>query len=133
MKRVLFGILLFAFLAIFSVVLSAGTVSSNEDEPPEKVQSIVDKANAKVEENIEKAVTQSEKVIAKYEAGKISIEEKEAKVQAIIENLVTKTNEITTKAIEKCEKHGAVVECEWVEVIIDGQVVMVDPIRIVGW
>lgn len=154
MKKLFFGLTVFGFLFIFSMMISAGTVEMAEYDGTiettendgttngtetdiiknqEKAIKIVNKANAKVEQIIDKALLKAETIVTKYENGKISLEDKDVKIEALVVKLQTKAKSITERAMAKATDLGVIVECEWVEVTIDGNVYLVDPIRIVGW
>ena len=51
----------------------------------------------------------------------------------IIEMLLHVTNKISAGGINALEELGFVAVCTYVEVIIDGQVVLVDPIEVFNW
>ena len=84
-----------------------------------KIIRIAEKANDDVDKEIAKAQEQA----AKAKKGK--------DIDRIIEKLLEKTERITAKAIEKIQKLGGEAECEYVEVLVGGRTVLVDPLRIV--
>lgn len=142
MKRII-G-LVFVLVLMFSISVSAqvttdstvtevtSEVSEASTENLEKVEAIVDKANEKIEKKIDNAVAKSERIVAKYENDKLTEAEKDAKIDELVTGLIDKTNAISLKARTRCEKLGYTVECEWIEVEIDGQIILVDPLYIVG-
>lgn len=138
MKRVIS--LVFVLTLLFSISVSAqvtyeaseaATIEASE-ENLEKVEAIVDKANQRIEKKINNAVEKSQRIVAKFEDGKLTEAEKDTKINELVTTLIDKTNAISQKSRTRCEKLGYTVECEWIEVEIDGNVVMVDPLYIVG-
>ncbi len=98
------------------VVLLIGNISFADNISD--VQKAVDKTNIKIEKEIDKAVTKSLK--------ETSLE----KIEQIINKLLDKTNDMSAKMVEKAAESGVVVVCEWVPVEINGQIIMVDPLRV---
>ena len=84
-----------------------------------KIIRIAEKANDDVDKEIAKAQEQAEKA------------KKAADLDRIIEKLLEKTERTVSKAIEQIERLGGEAECEYVEVLIGGRSVLVDPLRIV--
>lgn len=98
------------------------TVEQQEFHPGSaeaKIIRIAEKANDDVDKEIAKAQKQADK--AKMEKD----------IDCIIKKLLEKTERITAKAIEKIERLGGDAECEYVEVLVGGRTVLVDPLRIV--
>ena len=84
-----------------------------------KIKAIAESANAQVSLEVKKAQAK-----AKY------INNQKV-VDIIIKNLVDKTTKITKKAIDKIDRLGGEAVCEWTAVEVGGQIVMIDPIRII--
>lgn len=97
-------------MMVFNVVAFADTVGVDE---------LVANANQEIEELILDAQ-------AKAEA-------KPDKTEKIIEKLLDKTQKISDKTVEKGEALGVEILCEYVEVEINGIIVLVDPLTVVGW
>ncbi len=54
-------------------------------------------------------------------------------INKIIDELVKDTNKLADKMIEEAAKVGIQVVCEYVEVEIGGQTVLIDPLRVIGF
>jgi vacuolar-type H+-ATPase subunit D/Vma8 len=108
----------------------------------------VDETNQKIEEMIDKAIEDAENAINAYKEevksnnkdsegiGHTIKDKKDAlnkEIQRIIERLVTDTNELAAKMVSKAAEAGIIVECEYVEVEIGNQKVLVDPLIVVGF
>jgi len=103
-----------------------------QDKALIQAQAIVDKANKEIQDVIDTTCLKAEGVLAKYNAGKFTLEEKDAKINGLIDKMIDKTNKISLKAQKQAAKLGIKVECSLIEVIIDDRSIMVDPIFIVG-
>ncbi len=111
---------IFGFLFLFDVNANA-SVSTHQE-----VVEIVEKANAKIDDEIEKAIEKAEKLDdqdKKYDE----------KLDKIIVLLLDKTYDISSKTIENLEKDGIEAECYHQLVIIGDRMVYVDPIRVHSW
>ena len=97
----------------------------------EKVVSEVDKTNTEIDKMISKAVEKTDKAMEKdiYEL----TSRLEPRIEKIIDELINDTNKKAAKMIEKAADKGFVVVCEMVEVEIGGQVILIDPLRIIGF
>lgn len=127
MQKIKFLTVTLILLLVCSTV-SYGKVISAE----EQAQQIVDQANLQIDEVIASTLSKTDMIIEKYDQNLITLEEKNAKIEKLIEKMVDKTNKISKKAQKSAAKLGVTVECELIEVLIDGQVILVDPIFIVG-
>ncbi|MGH4119599.1 hypothetical protein [Clostridium sp.] len=115
----------------------------------DKIIKNVEQTNKQINEEIEKAVYDSQKVLNKYnvdlkilEEGKDNVTNKNDKkiqelkekytkeIDEIINNLLKVTNKMSAKTIKAAAKEGVAVYCEWIEVTIGGRTILVDPIRI---
>lgn len=85
----------------------------------EKILAIGEEANASIYKEIDKAIV------------KVDQAENNQEIDKIIQDLIKKTNKITAVSIAKIEKLGGEAVCEWVEVEIGGQTILIDPIRII--
>lgn len=118
-KSISFIVLL---IILFSLIITPMAVYADEMNI-DKVQSIVDKAN----EDIEKEIKKAQKDVDKYADKGF-----DDKISERIDDLVNVTNEISEKAVEDSAEYDVEVECEYVEVIIGDESVLIDPLRIVG-
>lgn len=101
---------------ILLVMLMMTNISFADDAT--NVLNAIDKTNVKIENEIEKAVSKS------FE--ETSLE----KINTIIVKLLDKTNDMSAKMVEKAAESGIVVVCDWVPVEINGEIIMVDPLRV---
>lgn len=127
MTKIKFLSVTLLLLLIFSNVSYGSVVSSQE-----QVQQIVTQANTQINEVIAATLEKSTKVIEKYQQHKITLEEKDEKIAELIETMIVRTNKISCRAQKNAAKLGVKVECQLIEVIIDDQVILVDPIFIIG-
>lgn len=118
---------------VLTIVLVVGLfvptsfAATNQDY--KMIVSEVEETNEKIEELIEEAIEDAEEVLSSNKSqSKIDKE-----ITKIIEKLVKETDKIAGKMIEKAAKVGILIECEYVEVIIGNQKVLIDPLRIVGF
>jgi len=95
-----------------------GLLSCVSADGDSKTIEMMDKTDAKIYAEIEKAV------------GKVDKEN--ADLDKIIEALIEKTEKIADKMVEKAAKDGVLVEKTYIEVEIGGRIVLVDPLRVVG-
>ncbi|XMB87185.1 hypothetical protein RJG79_05130 [Mycoplasmatota bacterium WC44] len=118
MKKLLLSLLLVAMISIVLPITnaSAGEVDQTEDYVEALI--IAEKANEKILDEIHKA------------QGKALESDND---EIIIAKLIEKTNEISLEARNKIGVLGIDSECTYVAYEIDGQTVMVDPIRVLGW
>lgn len=87
-----------------------------------KAEAIIDKANAEIKFEACKTKTVCELLVS------VGFDGSDPVIQLLINNLVNKTNRIAEKAINKCKKLGVRVICEYEEIIIAGNVVLIDPL-----
>ncbi len=127
MKKIASLMLVIVFMMSFGVVANAEV-----SEELEQVYVAVNEANNDIQEYIDEAVEESEEVIAEYENGDLTLDEKEEAIDAIVDDLLDTTNTIAAECKAEAEELGYDVICVLVEVMIDGRSVMVDPL-IVGW
>ncbi|QVK16842.1 hypothetical protein KHQ81_07930 [Mycoplasmatota bacterium] len=120
MKKVLTLLFLVLGFAFMSQVSAEAKVTTYED-----AVKVVDKANEKIEAEIEKAIAKEAKLSdnSKYDE----------KLDKIIIKLQNKTTRIADKTIEKLEKDGFIVICEYQKVTIGNRVIEIDPLRIHYW
>lgn len=85
----------------------------------EKILTIGDNSNLRITMEIEKALIKAESITDAEE------------MNVLIRNLLKKTEQISAVSIEKIDRLGGEAICELIEVEIGGQVIWVDPIRIV--
>lgn len=111
---------LMCFLLVLIFMMSLVTVAWAD-------VNISDKDYAKVEQHVEKA---NEKIYDLVIKAQDQADKKNANTEKIIDQLLKQTNHFAAKAIEFGEKYGIIVECEYVEVEIGGQTVIIDPLRI---
>ncbi len=109
-----------SLMMVMAVAMSFATMgvgATNDTKAEEKVTKIVEKANTKIDKTVEKA---KEKANDKND-------------EKVIEKLVEKTDKVAEQAVDQTAKNGAVIECEYVTVIINGQEVLVDPLRVISF
>ena len=89
----------------------------------------VEETNQEIEELIQEAIEDAEEVlISNKSQSKIDKE-----IAKIISKLIKETDKLAAKMIKKADKVGIIIICEYVEVIIGDQKVLIDPLRIVGY
>lgn len=118
---------------VLTIVLVVGLfvptsfAASNKDY--NNIVAEVEKTNEEIEELIQEAIEDADEVLSSNKSqDKINKE-----ITKIIQKLVKETDKIAGKMIKEAKKVGIVVECEYVEVIIGNQNVMIDPLRVVGF
>lgn len=126
MKKIVSLMLVVVFMMGLGVVANAEV-----SEDLEQVYAIVNEANDEIQDYIDEAVEESEDVVAAYENGELTFDEKEAAIDAIVEYLLDTTNAIAADCKAEAEELGFTVKCVLVEVFIDGRSVMVDPLLII--
>lgn len=109
----------FLFVVLLLTLFSSAAYASNNNT--DKVNTMVERTNAAIDREIDKAAILADKAANDSE-----------KVTAIINNLLQKTNEMTERLIDKAEKYGVAIEKYFIEVVIGGQTVLVDPCHVVG-
>jgi predicted PurR-regulated permease PerM len=114
MKKLLCFLLVLVFMMSLVTVVWADVDIT--DEAYDKVEQHVDKANDKINHMVSIAQDQADK--------------NNADMEKIVAQLLKKTDHFAAKAIEYGENFGVVVECEYNEVVIGDQIVLVDPLRI---
>jgi hypothetical protein len=75
-----------------------------------KLEKIVDRANAEIERAVAKAQRTPENDVAE---------------------LLAKIDSIVAEVFAYGEMIGATIECEYVEYVVDGQLILVDPLRVI--
>lgn len=99
-------------LAALMLLLCAGALAETASEKEmDKLYDMVDKANEKIESYVEHA----------QETEKNDIDWLQKKVDNVVEPVM-----------KYAEKIGATVECEMTEYEIDGQTVLVDPLKVIN-
>ncbi|MGH2316568.1 hypothetical protein ACRC6Q_02315 [Planococcus sp. SE5232] len=143
------------FSLIMAMVLGTSAFAAEDFQPikyynaeevtPEIAKALieVEETNAKIFNEIEKAVVKYEKMHDKYNEELIKHQDsaKQAKLTAnyekksdeLISQLKVKTEKMTLKGIEKAEKAGLVVEMYFVDVKFADRTEAIDPILVVGW
>jgi hypothetical protein len=107
---------------VFSLSVSPVFATLSEDEVEyEKISSGVNKTNEKIDKMIDKAVEDAE------EKNKID------KIDKIKEKLIDGTNKKAANMKKRAANKGIVVECDWVDVEIGGEIIKIDPLRIAGY
>lgn len=127
MKKLLAFILVALF--VFSTNLQSYAAVSSDLE---NTQEIVNQANEKVAQTIRKTQFKSNEVITRYESGLISEQTKDKQITNLIDKMLESTSAVSSKAMDKAKSYGIEVQCQYIEVIIDGQTILVDPLIIVG-
>lgn len=115
MKKVLGLTLALAILLSLSVPFVYA-----EDETLEIVIETVEEANEKIDELIAEAIEETEDKTNK-------------EIDNIIEELINDTNRMSEETINESAELGYEVVCEWIEVLIGGRIILIDPLRIVGF
>ena len=148
---------IFSILLTVSLFLGLSTsVFAASDEDYTKGLQLIEKANLKIDEKIEKGVAEADQLQANYllELGKVEAklesskddnefaklnEEKDKlttkyyeKLDEIIAAVYDKTLQLSTEAIAKAAEYGIEAECTWVLVQFADKSVLIDPIRVVG-
>jgi len=142
MKRtasfILISILLFS---IFGQTVYASETLSDMD----KVLQVIEQTNQQIEEEVVKAQTKAEPLYQEIlfleglrvkgmlgELIQARIDYLNAQIDIIIEDVVNVTNQMASDAIAYAAQYGIIVECEYIEAIIGGRKVLIDPLRVVG-
>lgn len=112
----------------------------------------VEKTNIRIENLIDQAIKDVEKEIRKHNQEIIKLQnlkenvnkdidkliyeselKLEIKIKQIIDCLIDDTNKLAGKMIKDAAKVGIKVICEYIEVEIGNQKVLIDPLRVVGF
>lgn len=120
MKKLICSVL--TVVLVLSLFVPASFAAS-EDYP--WVEKEVLRTNNEIDRLVEKAINEVEKVDA-------SNNKVDKLINKIIDELVKDTNKLADKMIKEAAKVGIQVVCEYVEVEIGGQTVLIDPLRIIG-
>lgn len=110
-----------AISTILSLILAMSCLSGfafaakPADVAEKQVYDAVEKANEKIEKKIEKATEKAN----------------ENNDEHLAEKLVAQTDKIAEQTTKKAESNGAVLECEYEEVLVGDEVVLVDPLRVI--
>lgn len=122
--------IIFVMAIVLTMSLALSPVYAAETEY-EKVVSEVYKTNAEIDSMISKAIQETEKVMENH------FNEEQSKRDQLIEDIIAKlisdTNKKATEMINKAADEGIKVVCELVEVAIGGQLIEIDPLRIIGF
>ncbi|WP_152602426.1 hypothetical protein [Planococcus sp. CAU13] len=140
------SLLALLFSVIFALVLGTSGAFAAESEPDKETLSAlenVEKTNAKILKEIEKAVEKSYDLYDVYQKdlARESDEKRQADltakyeedITALISKLDIRTQDITRKGIGKAEKSGLTVEVELVPVQFADRIALIDPIKVIGW
>lgn len=137
-----------ALISFFVMVLlvtgsAAAAIAETVSEEVQAGLAEVEKANAKIDEEISKAVYEAEVAYAKYQeklAAESAQDKKDsltesfhAEVDALYIKLDAKTREITAAGVEKAQAAGIEVEVYYISVTLADREFMIDPIRVIGW
>lgn len=118
---------------VLTIVLVVGlfvpTSFAATDKDYKMIVDEVEKTNEEIEELIQEAIEDAEEVLSSDE----SQSKMDKEITKIIEKLVKETDKIAGKMIKKAAKVGILIECEYVEVIIGNQKVLIDPLRVIGF
>lgn len=148
MKKLTKSILtLILTLTIFTSLASVAYAEDvNNDVYYNEVVVMVSNANSTIQNKIDEAVRQADKLTLAYNEALTAIEgtknyqDKFAALNqaynygldAIEAKLIKETNEIADKVIEEAGEKGVIVQCELVPVQLGDRVVMVDPLIIIN-
>lgn len=91
----------------------------------------VERTNEEIENLIDKALIDVDVEREKYDND--NQEKLDKKIQHIIDKLVDDTNKLAEKMIKSAAKVEIQVMCEYVEVEIGGQKVLIDPLKVIGF
>lgn len=86
----------------------------------------VERTNNEIERLVEQAIEEAEKIDE-------SSKKAEKEINKIIDKLVKDTDKLADKMIKEAGKVGIEVLCEYVEIIIGGQTVLIDPLIVVAF
>jgi len=134
---------------IFSILLTASlfmglstTVSATTDDDQANGLQLVVHANVEIDNQIEKAVEDADKLQQNYllEVGNLEADEEIAaltntyneQLDKIIAEVYDVTLQTSNDAIAEAAKYGIEAECSWVLVEFADKSVWIDPIKIVG-
>lgn len=93
-----------------------------DDATLEKVNTAVEKNNAKVNDMIDKAVVVADILV-----------KNNVSPDVIIGTLIDRAEQLTAVTIKNAAKDSVTVICEYVEVQIGGETVLVDPSRVINY
>lgn len=119
-------------VTLLMVSFASAAFATTDMDVIENAEMIAELGNEAINWKIEEAVESSEVIVEAYNEGSISLEEKEAQLEVLILTLIDETNAISANTRSEIAELGLYAICTWQEVLIDGEVVMIDPIRIVG-
>ena len=134
---------------IFSILLTASlfmglstTVSATTDDDQADGLQLVVHANVEIDNQIEKAVEDADKLQENYllEVGNLEAEEEIAaltntyneQLDKIIAEVYDVTLQTSNDAIAEAAEYGIEAECSWVLVEFADRSVWIDPIRVIG-
>ena len=113
MKKVLLLLLIMTFISI-----TVPTTFASGDDNVAEAMEILNETNATIQLKIEQAQERA-----------LNSDDDEL----IIEMLLHVTNKISAGGIKALEDLGFTAYCTYIEVLIDGQVVLVDPVEVYNW
>ncbi|TFE00178.1 hypothetical protein [Jeotgalibacillus sp. R-1-5s-1] len=130
------------FSAVLFFGLGTGAFAADSSSDTAKAYEMIDKTNAEIADEVEKAVEKSDKLYADYLASVEGLdtnskeyadltEKYNKKLDKVVDKVYNKTLEMTAAAIEKAAELGVVAECEWILVRFGDRDVWIDPIRVV--
>lgn len=122
-----------AICTILTIVLILGTFVPTSFAATHKdyrqVVKEVEEINEEIEELIDQAVEEAQAVL-KSGRNPYRINRQ---INRIIIRLVRRTDRMSARMVRKAARVGIVVICEYVEVTIGNQKVLVDPLRVIGF
>lgn len=142
---------IFSFLLALPIFFSSATAvyakSAECNNSYENVVTIVNNANNLIDEEIDKAVTEADKVTEEYEAALLAIDGQEnynlklkklehdynKALDKIEKRLVKETSKISNKAIKSSSAYGIEIQCQIIMVKLGDREVPVDPLIIIGY
>ncbi|WML57552.1 hypothetical protein [Neobacillus sp. PS2-9] len=138
LKKVFAMLISFLFMASFGTSTFAAETKSTDYD---KVMASIEKTNYEIEQKIAKAVSDADKLEAKYITDIQKIDEGDKRynertekynndLDKLITDLYTTTLKMSTDAINKAAEWGIQAEAYWTLVEIGGRWVWIDPIRV---
>lgn len=118
------------------------TVSATTDDDQAEGLQLIGHANVEIDEQIEKAVEDADKLQENYllEVGKIEAKEEMVEITNTyneqLDKIITEVYDVTLQTskdtIAEAAEYGIVAECSWVLVEFADRSVWIDPIKVVG-
>ncbi len=124
MKRKIFATLT-ALVMMFSMTAGV-TAFAAEEVVSNDIQSVQSVSNPRNEAIVQVLVTVANSVIERM------VEAAQNNPNADIDKLIADTNRISATVISIADRLGITVLCEYKEYVINGEVVLIDPLRIIN-